>query len=164
MVLQSLLKSFLVFEIQRMVLFFVNMKPYSFPYFLWAITRKRIIVARNEQKINRLSCTLYVVNTWVRHFLSQTCQCNFWSSSAPFSELANNSKLASYRTKRTKIQIPLPIWICLATQGGIRLRVGFQPLMVISPTASWSRWCMQVSHLDGMQDLLLILPPPQHDF
>ncbi len=25
-----------------------------------------------------------------------------------------------------------------------RLIVGFQPLMVISPTASWIRWCMQV--------------------
>ncbi len=29
-------------------------------------------------------------------------------------------------------------------KGGIRLIVGFQPLMVISPTASWIRWCMQV--------------------
>ncbi len=28
--------------------------------------------------------------------------------------------------------------------GGIMLIVGFQPLMVISPTASWIRWCMQV--------------------
>ncbi len=28
--------------------------------------------------------------------------------------------------------------------GGVRLIVGFQPLMVISPTASWIRWCMQV--------------------
>ncbi len=28
--------------------------------------------------------------------------------------------------------------------GWIRLTVGFQPLMVISPTASWIRWCMQV--------------------
>ncbi len=28
--------------------------------------------------------------------------------------------------------------------GGIRLIVGFQPLMVISPTASWIRWCMKV--------------------
>ncbi len=28
--------------------------------------------------------------------------------------------------------------------GGIRLIVSFQPLMVISPTASWIRWCMQV--------------------
>ncbi len=28
--------------------------------------------------------------------------------------------------------------------GWIRLIVGFQPLMVISPTASWIRWCMQV--------------------
>ncbi len=27
---------------------------------------------------------------------------------------------------------------------GIRLIVGFQPLIVISPTASWIRWCMQV--------------------
>ncbi len=29
-------------------------------------------------------------------------------------------------------------------RGGIRLIVGFQPLMVISPTASWIRWCTQV--------------------
>ncbi len=29
--------------------------------------------------------------------------------------------------------------------GGIRLIVGFQPLMVISQTASWIRWCMQVN-------------------
>ncbi len=29
--------------------------------------------------------------------------------------------------------------------GRIRLIVGFQPLMVISPTASWIRWCMRVS-------------------
>ncbi len=29
-----------------------------------------------------------------------------------------------------------------AKYGG--LIVGFQPLMVISPTASWIRWCMQV--------------------
>ncbi len=28
--------------------------------------------------------------------------------------------------------------------GKIRLVVGFQALMVISPTASWIRWCMQV--------------------
>ncbi len=28
--------------------------------------------------------------------------------------------------------------------GEIRLIVGFQPLMVIWPTASWIRWCMQV--------------------
>ncbi len=28
-------------------------------------------------------------------------------------------------------------------EGGIRIIVGFQPLMVISPTASWIRWCMQ---------------------
>ncbi len=28
--------------------------------------------------------------------------------------------------------------------GWIRLIVGFQPLMVISPTVSWIRWCMQV--------------------
>ncbi len=28
--------------------------------------------------------------------------------------------------------------------GGIRLIVGFQPLMVISQTTSWIRWCMQV--------------------
>ncbi len=28
--------------------------------------------------------------------------------------------------------------------GGIRLIAGFQPLMVISPNASWIRWCMQV--------------------
>ncbi len=32
----------------------------------------------------------------------------------------------------------------LCTGGGIRLIVGFQPLMVISPTASWIPWCMQV--------------------
>ncbi len=31
-----------------------------------------------------------------------------------------------------------------AVIGGIRLIVGFQPLMAISPTASWIRWCMQV--------------------
>ncbi len=29
-------------------------------------------------------------------------------------------------------------------EGWIRLIVGFQPLLVISPTASWIRWCMQV--------------------
>ncbi len=29
-------------------------------------------------------------------------------------------------------------------RGWIRLIVGFQPLMVISPPASWIRWCMQV--------------------
>ena len=26
----------------------------------------------------------------------------------------------------------------------IKLKVVFQPFMVISPTASWIRWCMQV--------------------
>ncbi len=31
-----------------------------------------------------------------------------------------------------------------ARRRGIRLIVGFQLLMVISPTASWIRWCMQV--------------------
>ncbi len=34
-----------------------------------------------------------------------------------------------------------PIWL---GGGWIRLIVGFQPLMVISPTESWIRWCMQV--------------------
>ncbi len=29
-------------------------------------------------------------------------------------------------------------------QGGIRLIVGCQPFMVISPTASWIQWCMPV--------------------
>ncbi len=30
--------------------------------------------------------------------------------------------------------------------GGVRLEIGFQPFMAISPTASWIwiRWCMQV--------------------
>ncbi len=28
--------------------------------------------------------------------------------------------------------------------GCIRLIVGFQPLTVISPAASWIRWCMQL--------------------
>ncbi len=32
----------------------------------------------------------------------------------------------------------------LLVGGWIKLIVGFQPLMVISPTASWIRWCMQV--------------------
>ncbi len=38
------------------------------------------------------------------------------------------------------------ITVCIGQIGGgrIRLIVGFQPLMVISPTASWIRWCMQV--------------------
>ncbi len=34
---------------------------------------------------------------------------------------------------------------CWWVGGWIMLIVGFQPLMVISPTASWIRWCMQVS-------------------
>ncbi len=34
--------------------------------------------------------------------------------------------------------------VCVWGGGGIRLIVGFQPLVVISPTASWIRWCMQV--------------------
>ena len=34
--------------------------------------------------------------------------------------------------------------VILVGYGGIRLIVGFQPHMVISPTASWIRWCMQV--------------------
>ncbi len=39
----------------------------------------------------------------------------------------------------------LKIKACGKMGGGeIRLIVGFQPLMVISPTASWIRWCMQV--------------------
>ncbi len=33
--------------------------------------------------------------------------------------------------------------------GWIMLIVGFQPLMVISPTASWIRWCMQVFEYIG---------------
>ncbi len=28
--------------------------------------------------------------------------------------------------------------------GGGRLKVGFQSLKILSPTASWIRWCMQV--------------------
>ncbi len=43
-----------------------------------------------------------------------------------------------------------PVYTCILGYchggGGIRLIVGFQPLMVISPTASWIRWCMQVWH------------------
>ncbi len=37
-------------------------------------------------------------------------------------------------------------WALLTSKlgGGIRLIVGFQPLMVISPTASWIQWRMQV--------------------
>ncbi len=33
--------------------------------------------------------------------------------------------------------------------GGVRLIFGFQPLMVISPTASWIRWCLQVLSVIG---------------
>ncbi len=36
------------------------------------------------------------------------------------------------------------IYIFFLGGGWIRLIVGFQPLMVISPTTSWIRWCMQV--------------------
>ncbi len=39
--------------------------------------------------------------------------------------------------------------------GGIRLIVGFQPLMVISPTASWIRWCMQVCACELMWTCLV---------
>ncbi len=35
-------------------------------------------------------------------------------------------------------------WMNWWMDGWIRLTVGFQPLMVISLTASWIRWCMQV--------------------
>ncbi len=34
---------------------------------------------------------------------------------------------------------------CFNGGGEIRLIVGFQPIMVISPAASWIRWCMQVN-------------------
>ncbi len=39
--------------------------------------------------------------------------------------------------------------------GWIRLIVGFQPLMVISPTASWIRWCMQVYACELMRTCLV---------
>ncbi len=38
----------------------------------------------------------------------------------------------------------LPAAVTRSVGGWIRLIVGFQPLMVISPTAGWIRWCMQV--------------------
>ncbi len=38
------------------------------------------------------------------------------------------------RTKMTKC-----LWV------GIKLKVGFQSLKVISPTAGWILWCMQVN-------------------
>ncbi len=56
-------------------------------------------------------------------------------------------------TDSTRPQIGLSIscapgWAMLPTfvdkWVGIRLIVGFQPLMVISSTTSWIRWCMQV--------------------
>ncbi len=34
--------------------------------------------------------------------------------------------------------------LCVGVCVWIRLIVGFQPLMVISPSESWIRWCMQV--------------------
>ncbi len=48
--------------------------------------------------------------------------------------------------QETKVQIGEGILVALGVreEGGIRIIVDFQPLMVISPTASWIRWCMQV--------------------
>ncbi len=39
-------------------------------------------------------------------------------------------------------------WGCALGGGWIRLVDGFQPLMVISPTARWIQWCMQVYACD----------------
>ncbi len=43
------------------------------------------------------------------------------------------------KRKSTEIKFEF-IWYCMRKGGWIRLIVGFQPLMVISPTASWIRW------------------------
>ncbi len=43
----------------------------------------------------------------------------------------------------TLVLVVLPK-LSIAYRGWIRLIVSFQPLMVISPTASWILWCMQV--------------------
>ncbi len=42
--------------------------------------------------------------------------------------------------------VSCPQWRLLvhAGGGGVRFIIGFQPLMVLSPTASWIWWCMQV--------------------
>ncbi len=52
------------------------------------------------------------------------------SSSALFSELGSKSQMTHHRPKKTKNGV------CVGG-GGIRLIVGFQPLMVIPPTGSW---------------------------
>ena len=40
--------------------------------------------------------------------------------------------------------------LVLGGGGGIRLIVGFQPLMATTPTASWIQWCMQVFFSTGL--------------
>ncbi len=46
----------------------------------------------------------------------------------------------------TSLVLSSVIWSTFGGGGGNQAYiVGFQPLMVISPTASWIQWCMQVS-------------------
>ena len=51
---------------------------------------------------------------------------------------------------------------CHGGGGGKRLIVGFQPLMVISPTASWIRWCMQVYWCHGLNSRSITHHGQQH--
>ncbi len=50
----------------------------------------------------------------------------------------------------------LCFWRSLRGGGWVRLIVGFQPLMVISPTASWIRWCMQVYACELIRTCLVL--------
>ncbi len=70
-------------------------------------------------------------NVYMYLILKGTLQCLQWKGSRK-----NGAQ------KITRLQIDRVRLI--RRGGGIRLIVGFQPLMVISPTASWIRWCMQV--------------------
>ncbi len=67
----------------------------------------------------------YACHVWRRFSISQ-----FWHTSGVLRR-SSNLKLLPQRSST--------VW-----GRWIRLIVGFQPLMVISLTASWIRWCMQV--------------------
>ncbi len=54
------------------------------------------------------------------------------------------NKIVKIKTKLEKSSKNLSGYMADGGRGVIRLIVGFQSVMVISPTASWIRWCMQV--------------------
>ena len=102
--------------------------------------------------MNRRLAWIYIYTDWC-YGLSWLLNASTWihdyvyiSDLSLWKDWLLNFDLDHLNNECLVVTVTAQVWAIIYSKvgGWIRLIVGFQPLMVISPTASWIRWCMQV--------------------